>query len=52
MMPIPLQRIVTDVSEFKCLKHKNLYLSPIMDFISPIMLRVITTIINRKQLEH
>lgn len=29
--PIPLQKLVTDVSEFKCLKDQKLYLSPIMD---------------------
>lgn len=29
--PIPLQKLVTDVTEFKCLNDKKLYLSPIMD---------------------
>lgn len=29
--PIPLQKLATDVTEFKCLHDKKLYLSPIMD---------------------
>jgi len=29
--PIPLQKLVTDVTEFKCLDNKKLYLSPIQD---------------------
>ncbi len=29
--PIPLQKIVTDVTEFKCLEGIKLYLSPMMD---------------------
>lgn len=29
--PIPLQKLVTDVTEFKCLSDQKLYLSPIMD---------------------
>lgn len=29
--PIPLQKLVTDVTEFKCLNDEKLYLSPIMD---------------------
>ncbi|WP_244359848.1 IS3 family transposase [Dolosigranulum pigrum] len=28
---VPLQKLVTDVTEFKCLKDEKLYLSPIMD---------------------
>ena len=31
MTSIPLQKLVTDVSEFKCLDDEKLYLSPIMD---------------------
>ena len=31
MTPYPLQKLVTDVSEFKCLNNEKLYLSPIMD---------------------
>ena len=31
MTPIPLQKIVTDISEFKCLNDEKLPLSPIMD---------------------
>jgi putative transposase len=29
--PIPLQKLVTDVTEFKCLGEKKLYLNPILD---------------------
>lgn len=29
--PFPLQKLVTDVTEFKCLNGEKLYLSPIMD---------------------
>ncbi len=29
--PIPLQKLVTDVTEFKCLEEKKLYLNPILD---------------------
>ena len=29
--PFPLQKLVTDVTEFKCLNDEKLYLSPIMD---------------------
>ena len=29
--PFPLQKLVTDVTEFKCLNEEKLYLSPIMD---------------------
>lgn len=29
--PIPLQKLVTDVTEFKCLEGNKLYLSPILD---------------------
>lgn len=29
--PIPLQKLVTDVTEFKCLDDQKLYLSPILD---------------------
>lgn len=31
MTPIPLQKLVTDVTEFKCLNNEKLYFSPIMD---------------------
>ena len=31
MTSIPLQKLVTDVTEFKCLNDEKLYLSPIMD---------------------
>lgn len=31
MTPIPLQKLVTDVTESKCLHDEKLYLSPIMD---------------------
>ncbi len=31
MTPIPLQKLVTDVTEFKCTNDEKLYLSPIMD---------------------
>lgn len=31
MTSVPLQKLVTDVTEFKCLKDEKLYLSPIMD---------------------
>ncbi len=31
MTPYPLQKLVTDVTEFKCLNDEKLYLSPIMD---------------------
>src|SRR5699024_10261754 len=29
--PIPLQKLVTDITEFKCLEEKKLYLNPILD---------------------
>ncbi|MGO1470629.1 MAG: DDE-type integrase/transposase/recombinase [Tissierella sp.] len=29
--PFPLQKLVTDATEFKCLNGEKLYLSPIMD---------------------
>ena len=29
--PIPLQKLVTDITEFKCLGEEKLYLSPILD---------------------
>lgn len=29
--PIPLQKLVTDITEFKCLGQEKLYLSPILD---------------------
>lgn len=29
--PIPLQKLVTDITEFKCLGEKKLYLNPILD---------------------
>ncbi|WP_353626620.1 IS3 family transposase, partial [Bacillus sp. JCM 19041] len=29
--PIPLQKLVTDITEFKCLKEEKLYLNPILD---------------------
>lgn len=29
--PIPLQKLLTDVTEFKCLQEEKLYLSPILD---------------------
>lgn len=31
MTPHPLQKLVTDVTEFKCINDETLYLSPIMD---------------------
>ncbi len=31
MTPHPLQKLVTDITEFKCLNDEKLYLSPIMD---------------------
>src|SRR5699024_8966847 len=31
MTPIPLQKLVTDITEFKCLNNEKLYFSPIMD---------------------
>lgn len=32
MTPFPLQKLATDVTEFKCLEDEKLYLSPILDF--------------------
>ena len=29
--PIPLQKLVTDITEFKCKGEEKLYLSPILD---------------------
>src|SRR5699024_1114997 len=29
--PFPLQKLVTDITEFKCLNEEKLYLNPIMD---------------------
>lgn len=29
--PIPLQKLLTDVTEFKCLQEEKLYLSPVLD---------------------
>lgn len=31
MTPHPLQKLLTDITEFKCLNDEKLYLSPIMD---------------------
>lgn len=30
-IPIPLQKLVTDITEFKCTRDEKLYLSPILD---------------------
>jgi putative transposase len=29
--PVPLQKLVTDITEFKCLSEEKLYLNPILD---------------------
>lgn len=43
--PFPLQKLVTDVTEFKCLNGEKLYLSPIMDLYN---LEIISFKVSKK----
>lgn len=43
--PIPLQKLVTDITEFKCLGEEKLYLNPILDLYNG---EIITFEINKR----